>query len=364
MRLRSISASVPILIIISLLCCLPYAIAQQTNITNVQFPKSLLYDLEADSTIPPATITARVNYSEAKPGYYLQVGVFQLDDGSLVKGSASASPENCVQNSSETYAACTVPVRASTGSGDFRFLLHSRPKRLWDLALVAILANSSLGILDDSESDYSFTINVSVALTLQINVPSPVTVNVDGINQSQGSINLTLVNGPHNLTVPEIVPVNSDTRLKFEGWSDGVTSANRTVLVNHYVSLEANFTTQYLLTIESPVPISGLGWYDQGSNATFTVNSKVQGMDGLLGFLGGRWEFRGWYDRDHLITKAETASIQMNSSHLIQARWYANYSIPAGLVISALILLSYAIANRSRRTSELKAMRRQRRKQS
>lgn len=362
--MRSNSTIVPILIIISLLCCLPYTIAQQTNITNVQFPKSLLYDLEADSTIPPATITARVTYSEAKPGYYLQVGVFQLDDGSLVKGSASANPENCVQNSSETYAACTVPVRGSAGSGDFSFLLRSRPKRLWDLVLVAILANSSLGILDDSESDYSFTINVSVALTLQINVPSLVRVNVDGINQSQGSINLTLVTGLHNVTVPEIVQVNNDTRLKFAGWSDGVTSANRTVLLNRGVSLEANYTTQYFLTIESSVPVSGFGWYDQGSNATFSVSSTVQGMDGLQGLLGARWEFRGWYDHDQLITKAGTGSIQMNSSHFIQARWYANYSIPAGLVISALILLSYAIVSRSRRTSELKTRRRTRRKHS
>ena len=348
--MRSSSSAVLVLIILGpFFCSLPSVLAQQTSITNVQFPKSLLYDLEADSTIPPAMITATISYSGAQPGYYLQVGVFQLDDGSLVKGSASASPEKCVQNTSETYAACTVPVRTTTGAGDFNFLLRSRPKRLWDLALVAILANSSLGILDDSESDYTFTINVNVALTLQITVPNPVTISVDGINQIQGSINLTLVNGPHNVTVPEIVQVNNDTRLKFDEWSDGMTSANRTVLLNQYVSLEANYTRQYLLMIESPTPVSGGDWYDQGTNATFSVNSTLQPMAGLLGLLGGRLEFQGWYDHDQLITTAGTGTIQMNASHSIQARWYDNYSIPAGLVISALILLCYAIVSHNRR---------------
>ena len=361
--LRSISRAVPVLLMLSLFCSLPSVFAQQTSITNVQFPKSLLYDLEADYTIPPATVTATISYSGAQPGYYLQVGVFQLYDGSIVTGSASASPEKCVQNTSEAYAACTVPVRTSVGVGDFSFQLRSRPKRMWDLILVAILANSSLSILDDSESDYSFTINVSVALTLQITVPNPVTITVDGINQSRGSISLLLVNGLHNVTIPEIVQVSNDTRLKFEGWSDGVPYANRTVLLNHYVSLEANYTHQYFLTIESPVPVSGIGWYDQGTNATFSVNSTIQPMGGVLGLLGGRMEFQGWYDHDQLITTAETSSIQMNAPHSIKARWYANYAVPASLVISALILLSYAIVSYNRRPRRLQTKRKARRKE-
>lgn len=361
--MRSSCNAVPVLILLSLFCYLPPVLAQQTSITNVQFPHNLLYDLEADSTVPPATVTATISYSGAQPGYYLQAGVFQLDDGSLVKGSASTSPEKCAQNTSETYAACTIPVSASAGAGDFSFHLRSRPKRLWDLALVAILANSSLGILDDSESDYSFTINVNLALTLQITVPNPVTITIDGINQSRGSISLSLITGRHNVTIPEIVQVNNNTRLKFEGWSDGVTSENRTILLNHYVSLEANYTRQYLLTIESPAPVSGFGWYDQGANATFSVNSTVQPMVGVLGFLGGRLEFQGWYDHNQLISTTGTGSIQMNASHSIQARWYANYAIPAALVISTLILLSYAIVSYTYKRSQrrLKTKRRSRR---
>jgi hypothetical protein len=349
---------------IGLFCSLPSALAQQTSITNVHFPNSLLYDLETDSTLPPATVTATISYSGAQSGYYLQAGIFQLDDGSLVKGSASASPEKCIQNTSETYAACTVPVMSPVGMGDFSFLLQSRPKRLWDLALVAILENSSLSILDNSESDYSFTINVSIALTLHITVPNPVTITVDEINQSQGSVNLSLVTGPHNVTVPEIVQVNSDTRLKFEGWSDGLTSANRTILLNHYVSLEAIYINQYFLAIESSASVSGFGWYDQGTNAPFSVHSTIQPMVGVLGLLGGRLEFQGWYDHDQLITTAETGSIQMNAAHSIQARWYANYTIPAALLISTIILFTYEIVSYKGKPHRLNTKPRARRKYS
>ena len=362
--MRSSSSAVPVLIILALVCSLPPVLAQQTSITNVHFPNNLLYDLERDSTFPPATVTATVSYSGSQPGFYLQVGVFQLDDGSLAKGAASANPEQCIQNTSETYAACTVRLMSPAGTGDFSFLLRSRPKRLWDLALVAILANSSLGILDDSESDYTFTINVSIALTLQITAPNPVTITVDGINRSLGSVSLLLITGSHNVTVPETVQVSNDTRLKFEGWSDGLTSANRTVLLNHYVNLQAIYIHQYSLTIEGLTPVSGPHWYDQGTNATFSVDSTTQPMIGVLGFLGGRLEFQGWYDHDQLITTSRTGSIQMNASHLIQARWYGNYTIPAAIVISMLLLLSYALLTHKQGPRHSKARRRERRKRS
>ena len=358
--MRSIGSVVPVIIILTLFC-IPSVHAQETSIANIQYPKSLIYDLDAASTIPPAKVTATISYSGAQPGYYLQAGVFQLNDGSLAKGSASASPENCVQNISETDAACTIPVTTSAGAGNFSFLLTSRPQRLWDLILVAVLANRSLSILDNSESDYSFTIDVSVALTLQIMVPNLVTVSIDGANHSEGNIKLPLVTGSHNVTVPEIVQVNNDTRLKFEGWSDGETSANRTVLLDHDVNLEANYTQQYLLTINSPAAVSGDGWYDKGTNATFSVNSTMQPMVGVLGYLGGRLEFQGWYDNDQLMTVSETGSILMNASHSIQARWYGDYAVPVGLIISTLILLSYAIVSLKRK-HQLKLERRARRK--
>ena len=126
---------------------LPSVLAQQTSITNVSFPKNVLYDLEADSTDPPVIVTTTVSYTGAQTGYYLQVGVFQLDDGSLAEGSGSTNPGQCIQSTTDIYAACVVAVKSPSGSEDFNFLLRSRPKRLWNLAIIAVLANSSLSTL-------------------------------------------------------------------------------------------------------------------------------------------------------------------------------------------------------------------------
>jgi hypothetical protein len=341
---------------------LPSVLAQQTSITNVTFPKNILYDLEADSTDPPVAITATVSYTGAQPGYYLEVGVFQLDDGSLASGSGSVNPGHCIQI--VNAAACTVSVKSPTGMGDFNFLVRSRPKKLWNLAIVAVLTNSSLGMFYDSESDYTFTIAVNIELTLLITAPDPVTITVDGMDRSQGAISLKLITGPHNVTMPDTVQLNNETRLKFERWSDGLVTANRTVLLNHYVDLQAIYVTQYSLGIESSAPVSGSGWYDQGTNAAFSVNSTMQPMDGVLGLLGGRLEFQGWYDQDRLITTSKTGSIEMNAPRLIQARWYHNYTIPAALSISLLLLACYRLLTQKRRLRQSKAKRRARRRSS
>lgn len=336
---------------------LPSVLAQQTSITNVSFPKNVLYDLERDSTDPPVIVTTTVSYTGAQTGYYLQVGVFQLDDGSLAEGSGSTNLGQCIQSTTDIHAACIVAVKSSSGSGDFNFLLRSRPKRLWNLAVIAVLANSSLDTLYDSESDYTFTIAVDIALTLQITAPNPVTVTVDGTSRSQGSVSLKLIVGSHNVTVPELVQLDNDTRLKFAEWSDGLPTTNRMVLLNHYVDLKAIYVTQYLLTIASSRPVSGAGWYDQGTNATFSVNSTIQPMDGMLGFLGGRWEFQGWYDYGQPIATSENSSIQMNAAHSIQARWYANYTIPAALIFSMLLFVIYSALTHKRRARPSKTKR-------
>jgi len=337
---------------------LPSVLAQQTSITNVSFPNNVLYDLETDVTDPPVIVTATISYTGAQTGYYLQVGVFQLDDGSPAEGSGTTNLGQCIQSTTGIHAACVVALKSPSGSGDFSFLLRSRPKRLWNLAVIAVLANSSLGTLYDSESDYTFTIAVDIALTLQITAPNPVTVTVDGTNRSQGSVSLKLLVGSHNVTVPEIVQLNNDTRLKFGEWSDGLSTTNRTVLVNHYVDLKAIYDTQYLLTIASSRPVSGPGWYDQGTNAIFSVNSTIEPMDGMLGFLGGRWEFQGWYDNEQLIAMSEKSSIQMNAAHSIQARWYANYTIPAALILSMLLFVTYTALTHIRRARPSKGKRR------
>ena len=173
-------------------------------------------------------------------------------------------------------------------------------------------------------------------------MPDSVTVFVDGRNRSQGSIRLSLIAGYHNVSVPDTIQLSNDTRIRFMEWSDGSTQANRTVLLNHSLDLEANYVTQYLLVVESPLSVSGAGWYDQGTNATISANSTVP-MNGLLGILGGRWVFQGWYGNGQMLASSSSVSLQMNHPLSVTARWSPDYLIPLILLAAFALLVSFSL---------------------
>ena len=101
--------------------------------------------------------------------------------------------------------------------------------------------------------------------------------------QPQTIVAVTAVN-PSNVTA-------NSSRLIFNGWSGDMTT-NATLLqvnVTKPVSLQANWITQYYVTIISPTGSpTGNGWYNAGQIATVGVQSTVQYSNGT------RLVFTGW----------------------------------------------------------------------
>lgn len=328
-----------LLFIISLVgtIVLPQVHAQTTNITNVKYPRYAVFDIEQRTAEPPLTVKATVTYSDAKPGYYLGVGIFDLTTGNLVTGSGSTLPGRCGVLS-YGYAGCTVRLTKTSGSEYVSFSL-GQPQPIMNLVLVAGLFDNNTEQIQSSLTDFEFTIRLTTALTLQLNVPSSVRVTVDSEIQWTGSVRLKLVVGTHRVSVPDTVQIDNSTRLEFREWSDGVTQPNRTVLLNHDVILAANYTTQYFLGVSSdPVNATGRGWYDQGATASFSVPSVEEPMSGLLEILRGLWKFQGWYENGTLLTITKDGSITMNTAHTLVAHWHGDYTFPMiilGLVLAA-----------------------------
>ncbi|MGA2462472.1 MAG: hypothetical protein ABSF82_13730 [Candidatus Bathyarchaeia archaeon] len=318
---------------------LPQVHAQTTNITNVEYPRYAVFDLEQRTADPPLSVKATVMYSDAKPGYYLGVGIFDLTTGNLVAGSGSALPGVCALGYG--YAGCIVRLTKTSGSEYASFSL-SQPQPIMNLALVAGLFDNNTKQIQSSLTDFEFTIRLTSALTLQLNVPSNVRVTVDSEIQPAGSVRLKLVVGTHRVSVPDTVQIDNTTRLKFEAWSDGVNQPNRTVLLNHDVILAANYTAQYLLAVSGyPVNATGTGWYDQGTTASFSVPSVEEPMSGFLGILRGVWKFQGWYENGTLLTITKDGSVTMNTAHALVTHWHGDYAFPMtiiGLVSAAAIL--------------------------
>jgi ribosomal protein L40E len=168
--------------------------------------------------------------------------------------------------------------------------------------------------------------NRSYLLTLI--VPSGAQVTIDGTNYSE-DVSLSLPAGPHWIKVPDSIQMNKTRRLRFLGWSDGSTDLNRMIDLSSNRSLQASFTQQYTLGINSPFPASGEGWFSEGTTGTFTTDASPR-LTNTLGIT----IFRGWYDETgNLVTNAGTGSIVMNRSHSLEARWVRlEYAIPLTLL--------------------------------
>jgi hypothetical protein len=333
--LKSFTYILPI-ILLAVAVSTPSVTAQTTEITNVTYVPSALYNIDTGTTDPPLILNATVNYSDGKSGYFLATGVFDLDDGNLVYGLGSSAPQSCAVTA--RYAGCIVPLTTTAGSENVQFML-SRPKSVWNLALIAALLDSGQNPIANSFSDYTFTINVHSALTLNIKAPVGVTVTVDGTKGSGGSVQLVLAAGNHDVSVPEIVQVDNATRMKFSQWSDGLTSANRTVALNYDVTLQANYVTQYRLRVISPVNVTGATWYDSGAKVQLMARSATMPMNGILGIIGAKWNLQAWLEDGVQVSNSTRALVTMNSPHVVSIVWRANYNVP----LSVSVILAVAI---------------------
>ncbi len=340
-----------------LLCALftaPNVIAQTTTITNVTYTHTSLYDIDTETTNPPLVVNATVSYARAKTGYYLAMGVFDLDDGNLVSGLGSSSPQSCATTTQ--LAGCIVPLANAAGSERVQFLL-SHPKGVWNLALVVAILDNEQNIISTSFSDYTFTMTVHCALTLEVDVPISVAVSVDGVNGTGGNVQLVLAAGNHFVSVPNIVQVNENTRIEFRNWSDGSTDANRSVALNYDIVLRATYVTQYKLQVISPVSVSGGGWYDTGSNVTLSIQSPITPMNGVLGILGAKWVFQGWTEDGQGTSGSTIDQITMNSPHIVDVIWNGDYRLPLSIVAVLAVLLALTFLYSRRRPRKRKRSR-------
>jgi hypothetical protein len=113
---------------------------------------------------------------------------------------------------------------------------------------------------------------------------------------------------------PSNVTANS-SRLLFNGWSGDMASNSTFLQVNMTkpVSLNANWITQYYLTIISPTGSpTGSGWYDAGQVATVNIQSTVQFSNAT------RLAFTGW--NSTTVSKNPATQIAVNSPTILQSR--------------------------------------------
>jgi len=324
--------------------------AQTTSISYLYYPGTV--ELSAGSGMVRFTVT----YSAPSYGSYaLVAAVWDKSGNTFAEGSlVSSDPSNCQMPSEYPWAAaCSMNVNGD-GVLDVTFQVTLNAAEYDNFYAASVLTTSSNPI-DSSLTLDPFTINVTNTVVLSVTVPSEVPLSVDEIPQGLGGFfSLTLSPGTHLLSVPSAVNLTPGSRLKFDYWSDGSSNATRAIDLQLDTSIQAKFVKQYNLTlISSEASPTGAGWYNAGSSASYSAPTTYP-MTGVLGSLGGKWTFNGWYEGQNETSASAYGSITIDTSHTLTAAWAADYTEPyliLGVVVIAIVVGAFMLT-RARRKYE------------
>ncbi len=170
--------------------------------------------------------------------------------------------------------------------------------------------------------------------TLTIQIPTQVSVSIDNVEQGLGpSVSLELANGTHQIAVSSLVDLGNGTRLEFSEWSDGLTAPNRTIALKSDTILQTTYLSQYLVTVNPGVGSHSERWYDQGSTASYSIPFTTIRMDNLLGYLGGKMVFGGWFENGKLVTSSTSGSFVVNGPRELDGQWQPDVTLPITILI-------------------------------
>lgn len=326
-----------------------------TSVSNLNYPSRVLLGRGA-------TVTFTVSYTKGYNGDWLGIAIFDNDATDYARGNAVASPTDCDSNAGTEYsnsAICGISTLKDSASIDVTFDLRFDTVKSYSLQAAAVLLDSGINLIDASWSRKNFTISVTDKFAVQVITPISIPLTIDGVPQGLASSYLEMVYpGSHIISVPEMVNVSSGKRLRFDHWSDGSTSSTNTVHVEDDTNYTVSYVTQYKLVLITPRgAATGADWYDEGATAEFSVPSSIS-MSGILGTLGGKYDFQGWYENKTLVSSSNNGSLKMTGQHSLTASWAPNYATPItilGIVVVTLIGLTFYLVRKKPRPKSFKS---------
>jgi len=159
-------------------------------------------------------------------------------------------------------------------------------------------------------------------VTVRTGVPN-LMVNVDGFpfqaNQN-GVFSTSVPGGIITLEIPSEISGPDNTKLIFSDWGKFGNSNPLRLVMNSTLDITAKYNDQYFVTVNSPYgKPQGSGWYMEGANATFAVDSTVDFGNGT------RRVFLQW-EGDSNSTLPQ-AWLTVNSAKQLTAEWKTQYAL-------------------------------------
>jgi hypothetical protein len=198
-----------------------------------------------------------------------------------------------------------------------------------------------------TEKPADTSLSFSVAMTLEAK-PHDAMVTVDGVDYTGGQFPKVFTwntGSTHTLQVNATIDAGNGVRYVFVQWDDGSKDTSRTVTASETGSYTATFKTQYELKVASDLgDPQGSGWYDAGSQATFSVTTP-QPETGFFSTLGGKATLQRWTGDS--TDSSPTASVQMDGPKTVTAKWTTDdsqpYMILGGLAAAVLVVIVVAV---------------------
>ena len=159
-------------------------------------------------------------------------------------------------------------------------------------------------------------------LTVRTGIPQ-VNVTVDGFPFRANQIGILSIHVPQGyvtIEVPPEVPGPNDMKSTFSNWNRFGSANPLRVLMNSSLDITAKYATEYWVSVDSPYGSpNGTGWYPDGANVTFAVNTPVD-----LG-NGTKRVFLGWEGDSN--STASQSSVMVDSAKHVTAEWKTQYAL-------------------------------------
>ncbi len=199
---------------------------------------------------------------------------------------------------------------------------------------VVIDPDNTINNTNRANNTATFTLNVGPSLT--INVPLNITSNgnlwvlINGAkyNITSNQFQTSVPSGTITVEIQPAVNVSEGVRQSFTHWSDGNTNNPRQISITSATSLQAVYSTQYLLTVNANGgTTTPTGWYSPNSTVTVTADNPSNVTANTSRYLFTSWS-------GDLSSNSTTISVTMNKPVSLQANWLKQYYLtiisPAG----------------------------------
>jgi hypothetical protein len=169
---------------------------------------------------------------------------------------------------------------------------------------------------DKAPNEGAYSTPVSIH-SLTVETLPQTLVKISGVNYTAdpaGEVRKYLKAGEISIEVEPLVSVFEDTRKIFTRWSDGSSLNPRLITVDRNITLTAEFTTEYLLTVSSDYgDLAQSSWLREGSIINISA-PKVVNIS-----AGSRVLFNGW--TGDVVSSDPIVSLKMDWPLSIEATW-------------------------------------------